>query len=226
MSSTGVHTFLVSPRRPVSPSNTIAWPGITYLILPRGVGKPTWTCWPFFGLASEYKNLRFSCTVRDAENGFLSSSLPTETIRVAVQRIFVAANKPSWSYPFLCHGSSSILGFLILHISRIWVKFPRQPMLRAEPSSFACFCWVVALIFHQVFGSNRPDHCIRGAQSTDGSYAKREEAVNYLPGGEVYRQMLGNASDDNPRREASVSQWLREWERKWEFSGAQEHSPP
>lgn len=65
-----------------------------------------------------------------------------------------------------------------------------------------------------------------GAQFTDGSSANHEEAASHLPGGEIYRQMLAQASNDNPRRDATVSQWLCEWGREWAFAGAQENSTP
>ena len=65
-----------------------------------------------------------------------------------------------------------------------------------------------------------------GAQSTDSSSTNHEEAANHLPGGELYRQMVAQASNDKPRRDATVLQWLCEWEREWAFSGAHENSPP
>lgn len=42
-----------------------------------------------------------------------------------------------------------------------------------------------------------------------------------MPGGEIYRRMPRNVSNDSPQKEANISQWLSEWGPDWEPFSAQ-----
>jgi hypothetical protein len=46
-------------------------------------------------------------------------------------------------------------------------------------------------------------------------------AGQYLPGGDRYRGLLGNASGMNLRKDMTTSAWLREWEQKWQSIGGE-----
>jgi len=39
-------------------------------------------------------------------------------------------------------------------------------------------------------------------------------AKDYLPGGQPYQELMASARS-NPRGDASMSQWLREWDEEW-----------
>ncbi len=44
------------------------------------------------------------------------------------------------------------------------------------------------------------------------------KASEYLPGGQMYQNMISSATVENPRNETPVPQWLHEWEQKWDRS--------
>ncbi|MCJ1450379.1 hypothetical protein MMC28_000710 [Mycoblastus sanguinarius] len=49
---------------------------------------------------------------------------------------------------------------------------------------------------------------------------KSSDVSRYVPGGQIYRDMVANARNEgNPRNGTPMKQWLRDWEKTWEGSG-------
>ena len=60
------------------------------------------------------------------------------------------------------------------------------------------------------------DHSSLSEKTEPLQPSESAKAGDYLPGGRRYQDMIGRMTAGNPREDASMPQWMHEWEQKWQ----------